>query len=460
VAGIGAYIVASRGGRDYQAVALLRVNESNLDQAIIGIGDTDFKPIENVLAEIPPEIEQYRVAQRAVEFLQLEPFLSPNQVLGATDVAVDRNNGLIKVGGASPDPQDAAAIANSVSRAYVDIRRHTELARIRRARIELQRIARARARRAASDPAVAADVRSLTDRVEQLRLTERIRPESVSLVRAAGPPSSPTGISPRLLGLAGAALGFVLGIALAALREQTDRRIRSLRALERALGVGVLARIPLTRRLRKHAPLERLGPREREPFRLLLARLRNDPDAGSARSIAITSATKDEGKSTTAWYLAATAAADGASVLLVEADLTGPVSTNGAAGAAGLADVLAARAPLFDAVRPVETGAGRFEVISGGGLDASTHLAAADAVDRMLDRAEGHYDLVVISVPPLTVAADAVPFVRRAGGVVVVARQGSIDRDSAEELRGALAGIDASLVGAVAVGFDRPESYP
>ena len=198
------------------------------------------KPIQNVLAEIPPQVHQRGIARRAARSLGSDPSLTPDQLLAATSVSVDQQSGLIRVTATASDPDAAARIANALAREYVDLRQARDLARIHGARVELQRIAEARAQSGSGDPTAASDLSSLTDRIEQLRLTEQLRPESVALTRPATPPSSRSGVAPWLIGAAGALLGFLIGIGILALRAQADQRIYSLRDLERALGAPVL----------------------------------------------------------------------------------------------------------------------------------------------------------------------------------------------------------------------------
>ncbi len=465
VLGAATFALASLGGRDYEAEALLQVNNANLPQEIVGVGSDSPKPIQNVLAEIPPQVHQRGIARRAARSLGSDPSLTPDQLLAATSVSVDQQSGLIRVTATASDPDAAARIANALAREYVDLRQARDLARIHGARVELQRIAEARAQSGSGDPTAASDLSSLTDRIEQLRLTEQLRPESVALTRPATPPSSRSGVAPWLIGGAGALLGLLIGIGILALRAQADQRIYSLRDLERALGAPVLTRIPLTRALEKRSPLSQLSPREGEPFRLLLALLRHGADSEGARSVALTSASVNEGKSTTAWYLAATAAAGGARTLLLETDEARPsgIGSNGEGTRGGLRGLLAGD-NLAEVVTPVDVDDGhQLDVVAPGTQNGAGQVPGADEVARTLERLRDAYDLIVVETPPLPLAANAVPFVRAADGVVAVCRKGVVDRGNAMVLLDAIEALRAPrapLIGVAAVGFGRGGRYP
>lgn len=466
VLGAGAFAVASLGARNYEATALLQVNNANLPEEIIGIGDTaSAKPIQNVLAEIPPQVHQRSVAERAARSLDGNPSLTADQLLADTSASVDQQSGLINVKGSASAPDDAARIANALSRVYVDSRQAADLQRIHAARLELERIAKARAKSGSGDPTAASDLSALSNRIEQLRLTEQLRPASVALTSPATPPAGRSGISPWLAGCAGALLGLLIGLGIIALRGQADRRIYSPRDLERALGAPVLARIPVTRALRTRSPIARLTPREAEPFRLLLALLQHVPAAEGGPSVALTSASADEGKSTTAWYLAATAAAAGLRTVLLEADEARPsvISSNGEGTGGGLLALLLGR-NLDEVVTPVKIDDGhQLDVVSARTQNGKLPLFDADDVGRTLERLREQYDLIVIETPPLPIGANAVPFVLAADSVIAVCRKGVVDRESAADLFETIEALRAPrppLLGVAAIGFGRGSSYP
>ena len=197
VLGAIAFAATSLSGKTYEATALLQVNNANLPEEIIGIGsDATAKPIQNVLAEIPPQVHQHNVAERAARSLAGNPSLTADQLLADTSASVDQQSGLVNVTGSSSNPDDAARIANALARSYVDARQATDLARIHAARLELQRIAKARAQSGSRDPTAASDLSALSNRIEQLRLTEQLRPASVALTRPATPPFRPQRDSP------------------------------------------------------------------------------------------------------------------------------------------------------------------------------------------------------------------------------------------------------------------------
>ena len=145
--------------------------------------------------------------------------------------------------------------------------------------------------------------------------------------------------------------GIVLGIALVLLAETLDRRLRDAAEIEQIFERPVLAALPESSALTMlDADLE--GVPEAEAFRMLWATLRYFTLSRDIRSVLITSADRDDGKSTVAWGLAAAAATAGKRVLLVEADLRNPTFANRFKlhAPTGLTNVLAGDLALADGV--------------------------------------------------------------------------------------------------------------
>ena len=420
-AGVGSHLLATHSPPQYDAAALLRVGDPHVIKDALGIAEGT--PIENALVAIPAQVHQRRTARRAAELLTPDLRLTPAQVLAHTKASIDGSRGLVAVGARAESPLDAARIANAMAKAYLQLGPRGDLRRVHRARLRLERLARRQARRARTNPKAAINLPALEERIDHLRVIEAVRPESATLAQAAGPPAAPSGVSPRLISLLGAAAGLLVGIAVVALGSYRSGGIGDPRKLAFLLQAPLLSEVPQTRGLRRRAPLAQLEPDERRPFRQLVTRLRHSPSRQRARSVAVTSPAEGNGASTTAWYFAATAAAEGARTLLLQTER----ARSSAPGADGAFDVMA-----------VEPGNG----------------TAPDAVASLLATRGSSYDVVIVEAPPPSRVAAAIPFVLGAGGVVVVCRAGQASREQVEDLRTTLDELGVSPLGVVAVGFD------
>jgi len=183
---------------------------------------------------------------------------------------------------------------------------------------------------------------------------------------------------PRILIAALALIGGLgIGTGVGLLREYFDDRIYSSRALETALGIAIIARLPASARPRSRwrhmiTPLSMHrrtagseAARQEDiakliaAMRLLRDRLFRNGRPTPSRSLLVTSSTEQEGHSIMALNLALTAAADGWRVLLIDADMKFAAlsKTLDATENAGLLELVAGRAALASTViHETETG--------------------------------------------------------------------------------------------------------
>ena len=457
-----AFMILNSREKSYETCSYLKVNSGPVDQAILGLPAAN-KPINNIIGETASEVEQYRVAERAVEFLQLKPYANANQILKVIKAEADQNSGLITVCAKGRTPRESQRIANAVANAYVDISRARQKASLRSARRELQRLQRTRiasvrqqAKQGGASSAAIDSVQETQDQIERLTLAEKINTDSVVVAKPAELPDGPAGIPPWAIGILGFIIGAALGGALIAVREQNDKRIRSSKQLERIVGAPVLASIPGKSLVRQRRPLDSLSRKEAEPFRLLFAKLRNSTGAEHLETLVIASIEDDGASSSVTWYLSATAAASGARVLMLEADADRPSAVdNGNGRPAGVTDILAGRNRLDEVLFHIAADERHaVDVVSPGERNGGAHLRGGQAIQDLIAQAHANHDLVLIDAPPVA-DADAVPFVRNAQGAVLVYRRGGADQDALRDARDELASVGTPLLGIVAVGFGR-----
>jgi succinoglycan biosynthesis transport protein ExoP len=122
----------------------------------------------------------------------------------------------------------------------------------------------------------------------------------------------------------GALVGLGLALALIVIFEWRDDRLKSSEELQELLGMETLTIIPRLSRSQRTKRVEEL-PSLAEGYRILSAKLAVAQKAMPFKLVMVTSALKGEGKSSIATNLASFLAMAGNEVLLVDADLRGPV---------------------------------------------------------------------------------------------------------------------------------------
>jgi len=163
-----------------------------------------------------------------------------------------------------------------------------------------------------------------------------------------------------------------------------------------------------------------------EQYRVLYQRIIRLAVRRPVRVVAVTSAGRREGRTTTATNLALTAAQEGRPTVLVEADLRRPTLARllGLAPRAGVADVLAGRAELGQAIGRV----GPLAVLVAGEDRDPSALVRGPAAAALLDQLRAAYELVVLDAPPALAFADGDRLSGDADAALLVVRAGATPR--------------------------------
>lgn len=164
-----------------------------------------------------------------------------------------------------------------------------------------------------------------------------------------------------------------------------------------------------------------------EQYRVLHQRVLRLAARRPLRVLAVTSAGRREGRTTTAANLALTAAREGKATVLVEADLRRPTLGRllGLAPRPGLAEVLAGRAELGQAL----TRLGPLSILLAGeaGEDPGA-LLRSPAAAGVLDQLRAAYELVVLDAPPALAFTDGDRVAGDADAALLVVRAGTTPR--------------------------------
>ena len=295
--------------------------------------------------------------------------------------------------------------------------------------------------------------------VATLERTDRADGPAVTVSVVDGPTLNPVPVSPRPvrnIGL-GLLLGLLAGCVAAVLRENLDTTVKSAETLTKAAGAPVLGVIPLDASARK-APLivaDKATSGRAEAFRQIRTNLTFVDVDRPVRSIVVTSAHRDEGKSTTSCNLAIALATAGEKVLLVEADLRRPRLGHylGLESALGLSNTLAGQVDVDQVTQ--RWGNGLWVLLSGSLPPNPSELLGSDAMRDLLDDLTARYDRVVVDTPPLLPVTDGAVVAARADGVILVARSARTTQDQVRKAAQSLHAVGASVIGSV-LAMQRP----
>src|SRR5579859_3040531 len=282
------------------------------------------------------------------------------------------------------------------------------------------------------------------------------------------PASSPGGAyspEPAIYIGIGVVGGLLLGIVIASLRFSFDHTIRDSDEVERLTGLTLLGTVPrdVPKKLLP-AVSDPRSPRA-EAYRQIRTTLLNLQSRRGLQTIAVTSPTLGEGKTSVASNLAAVFSRAGHRVVLVDADLRRPrvAAFYNLSQPYGLTEVLSGVTTLEQAL--VHLDDGRLAILTSGRIPANPSEALGGlGMERVIEALTEEYEYVIIDTPPMLPVTDASVIAPKVDGVILVARMRHTTRDRIRRALSALQRVNATVLGVVpnqaGKGADKDYRYP
>lgn len=462
----------------YEASADVLLSRQNLAAELLNVNDPfAWDPgrgarTQAQLARVP---EIARRALKAAGLPDQDPFL----LLGSSSVTQKGETDLLQFSVRYSDRDLAPKLATEYAQAYTLYRQELDTRTI----VEARRAVREEID-ALRKGGVGSDsyLDSLLEKDQQLRTMETLQTGRAVLVRPSGG-AGQIEPQPRRKGAIGLVFGLVLGIAIAFLREALDSRVRSSREVVERLELPLLGRIPSPRR--KLATKNRLvmlsdpNGDQAESFRLIRESLALSNTDRPLKTVMITSAGANEGKSMTAANLALAMVERDMKVVLVDLDSRRPslhkifVLND----RPGVTDVLRGVAPLENAIAHIPSSylahalgdRGSFggvelsglKVVPSGAPTSPGDIGSLKAVGELLVKLSRRADLVIVDGPPLLLAADALSLTAQVDGLLVVCRLNAVRSEMLDDLHRVLKRSPAATLGVIITGAEHDKrTYP
>jgi polysaccharide biosynthesis transport protein len=278
----------------------------------------------------------------------------------------------------------------------------------------------------------------------------------------------------------GGAAGLLLGILAAFLVENLHNVYHDPEQVKSATKLPLLGVIPYQKNIKKQSqtraakelvlvgseesdkeyrPLPNRQLREydysggAEGFCSLYTRVKAIRSENRVRTLAVTSATKGEGKSSVAVNLAQTAAFSGQRVLLVDANLPQPQVHRhlGLVNTKGLSDLLAQGVDLDDVIGQAPGEENLFVITAGEKISSNpAKLFSSVRMETFLERAMGKFDLIIFDAPQLLGRLDSNILANYVDSVLLVVALGKTPRNVLKEVMEETKASNISVLGMVA----------
>lgn len=301
---------------------------------------------------------------------------------------------------------------------------------------------------------------ALLQRYKEIGVAGGVGVNNISVVDTAEMPRKPS--SPKIvLNMVLALLaGLGLGIAAAFGLEQIDEGIADPADVEENLNVPLLGTVPRTA---DGDPLEALRDRKSalaEAYLSLQTNLSFTTDHGIPKTLAVTSASPGEGKTTTSYALAQSLARANRRVLLIDSDLRSPSihTMFGVKNGPGLSNYLSGEEDLAKLIAPTAF-SDLYIMPAGPQPPSAAELLSSDRLEQLIGKAAEQFDHVIIDAPPVMGLADSPLIASRVEGVVFVLEAHQTKRSTARVALARLNSANAQIIGVVLSKFDAKRAH-
>lgn len=296
----------------------------------------------------------------------------------------------------------------------------------------------------------------LADRMNRSIDTTNVRPLDKALV-----PTKPVAPNMKVNVAIACVLSLLVGLGLVVLLVYLDRSIKTADDAQQAAGVPVLGIIPALDEASIVADAE--GARARDLYvhehptsaiaeccRSLRTNILFSAADRQVKTIVVSSANPQEGKTTSVIYLGTTMAQSGQRVLLIDTDMRRPRlhASLGIPRQTGMSNLILGDVNYDEAIK--STTIPNLFVLPCGPLPPNpAELLMSQRFVNVLAELGTRFDRLILDSPPLQVVADAVVLSKHADGCILVARAGKTVRDDLKRSARQLRNVDSTIFGVI-----------
>lgn len=305
----------------------------------------------------------------------------------------------------------------------------------------------------------------LSEKHEQLRISEKLNTGDAYLIAPADIPTAPISPKPVSSGIFSLIGGLFFGVAVAMVVDQLDNTIKSSKDVEKLFDLPVIGQVPLQEFIQKKGEqlVVRMKPKSAaaESYRTIRTNIQYFNIDENLKTIMITSGSPQEGKSLISANIAMAFAQANKKVALISCDLRRPslhkifhISNDN-----GLSNYLAGYSTMDEILHDV--GIENITLIPSGPIPPNpSELLGSKKMESLINELENIFDFIIIDTAPVLVVTDCAVLAKFADGVLFVAKVNHTKKEDAKTIYTSLQATGVKQIGVVLNGISYSETYP
>ncbi|MFD4817043.1 CpsD/CapB family tyrosine-protein kinase [Peribacillus butanolivorans] len=192
-----------------------------------------------------------------------------------------------------------------------------------------------------------------------------------------------------------------------------------------------------------------------EQYRIIRTNIQFSSVDKEIKTIVVTSAEPNDGKSTTAANLAIVLAQEEKKVLLVDADLRKP-SIHYAFNLSNIHGITSVLTKKMDLRKTISnSNVPNLDILTSGPIPPNpSELLNSKAIGTVINELKGIYDYIIFDTPPVLIVTDSQIVANKSDGVIMVVASGKTNKQSAVKAKELLEKANTALLGVVLNGIE------